>query len=251
MSQGFTSPGIPAGPPPGAEPESSQPKSVFLVSYPKVVFLYPTMFAALLAGMYMLLPQNEDHNDSHFVGALFIGVLSLNLVVFAFDFPRTTSLTLFFFLAAVVLGTLLLFRFNSQILPFLHKMLNAYQPEANATFFFSIAGALAVVYLAVLINVQFDYWEVTPNELLHHHGFLSNLERFSSPSLKIDKEINDVFEYLLLRSGRLILHPSNEPRAIVLENVMGINAKEATLMKMLGALQVQVRAAPGRPGEFT
>ncbi len=251
MSEGYTSPGIPTGPPPGAEPEAPPPKSIFLVSYPKVVFLYPTMFAALLSGLYMLLPQNEDRNDSHFVGALFMAVLVLNLIVFAFDFPRTTSLTLFFFLAAIILGTLLLFRFNSQILPFLHKMLNAYQPEANATFYFSIAGALAVIYLAVLINVQFDYWEVTPNELLHHHGFLSNLERFSSPSLKLDKEINDVFEYMLLRSGRLILHPSSEPRAIVLENVMGINAKEANLMKMLGALQVQVRPAPGRAGEIT
>ena len=98
--------------------------------------------------------------------------------------------------------------------------------------------------------MQFDYWEVTPNELLHHHGFLSNLERYSSPNLKINKEINDVFEYMLLRSGRLILHPSNEPRAIVLENVMGINAKEATLMKMLGALQVQVRTAPDGPVRF-
>lgn len=250
MSEGFTSPGVPSGPPPGAEPESPQPKSVFLVSYPKIVFFYPTMFAAVLAGLYMLLPQNEDHRDSYLVSSLFMAVIALNLVVFAFDFPRTTSLTLFFFLAALVLGTLLLFRIKSQIIPFLHDLLNAYQPEANATFYFSIAGALAIVYLAVLVNVQFDYWEVTPNELLHHHGFLSNLERFSSPSLKIDKEINDVFEYMLLRSGRMILHPSNEPRAIILENVVGINAKEATLMKMLGALQVQVRAAPGRPGDF-
>jgi hypothetical protein len=244
MSQDFTASGMSPGPPPGAIREPDQPKSIFLVSYPKVVFLYPTFFAALIAGTYLLLPQNEDRSDTHFVSALFMGVLAVNLVVFAFDFPRTTSLTLFFFLAAVILGALLLFRFNSQILPFLHKLLNAYQPEANATFYFSIAGALGIVYLAVLINVQFDYWEVTPNELLHHHGFLSNLERFASPSLKIDKEINDVFEYLLLRSGRLILHPSSEPRAIVLENVMGINSKEAVLMKMLGALQVQVRTGP-------
>ena len=110
MSEGYTSPGIPTGPPPGTEPEAPHPKSIFLVSYPKIVFLYPTMFAALLAGLYMLLPQNEDHNDSHFVGALFMAVLAVNLIVFAFDFPRTTSLTLFFFLAAVVLGILLLFR---------------------------------------------------------------------------------------------------------------------------------------------
>jgi hypothetical protein len=100
---------------------------------------------------------------------------------------------------------------------------------------------MGLLYLVSLIMVQFDYWEVRPNELLHHHGFLSNLERFASPSLKIDKEINDVFEYLLLHSGRLILQPSNERRAIILENVPFINRKEEELTRMLGALQVQVR----------
>ncbi|MGE5191471.1 MAG: hypothetical protein ACM3U2_03145 [Deltaproteobacteria bacterium] len=244
MSQDFTAPASPPGPPPGAVREPEQPKSVFLVSYPKVVFLYPTFFAALIAGVYMLIAQDPARTDTYVVSGLFMAVFAVNLVVFAFDFPRTTSLTLFFFLVAVVLGILLLFRFNSQILPFLHEALSAYQPSANATFYFSITGALGAVFLAVLINVQFDYWEITPNELLHHHGVLSNLERFASPSLKIDKEINDVFEYFLLRSGRLILHPSDERRAIVLENVLGINRKEATLTKMLGALQVQVRTGP-------
>jgi len=245
MSQDFTRPGVPAGLPPGAEHEPLQPKSIFLVSYPKVIFLYPTLIAALMAGIYMLIAKDRLDPDTHMVAGVFMAVLTLNFIVFAFDFPRTTSLTVFFFLAAVAFGMLLLFRFNDQILPFLHRVLAAYQPWANATFYFSIAGVLTVVYLAVLINVQFDYWEVTPNELLHHHGILSNLERFASPSLKIDMEINDLFEYLLLRAGRLVLHPSNEPRAIVLENVMRIKSKEAQLTKMLGALQVQFRSGPG------
>src|SRR5258708_36182956 len=126
MSEGFTSPGIPAGPPPGAEPEAPQPKSVFLVSYPKVVFFYPTMIAAVLAGLYMLLPQNnDDPSDSYLVSALFMAVLSLNLGVFAFDFPRATSLTLFFFLAAPLLRTFLFFRIQNPNIPFFAYFLKA------------------------------------------------------------------------------------------------------------------------------
>jgi len=53
--------------------------------------------------------------------------------------------------------------------------------------------------------------------------------------------MNDVFEYLLLRSGRLILRPSNEPRAIILENVPFIRTKEETLTRLLGALEVEIR----------
>ncbi len=246
------------------------PRSILLVSYPKVIFLYPTMLAALIAGIYMaaapVLREGQipaaavaaegtapaptdpskieaDHGrtDVHIVGAAFLLVMALNLIVFAFEFPRTTSLTLFFGITAFVLGILLLFRFNEQILPTLTAVLKSFQPMANATFYFSVFGVLMAIMLAVFINVQFDYWEITPNELLHHHGFLSNLERFAAPSLKIDKEINDIFEYALLRSGRLVLHPSNEPRAFILENVLAINRKEEQLTKMLGALQVQVR----------
>lgn len=243
MSQGLTPPGNLPGRPPGAELDQEQPQRIYLVSYPKMIFMYPTLIAALLAGIIMAFAQAET-SRTHMVSALFMAVFTVNLVVFAFDFPRTTSLTLFFFLAAVVMAVFLTFRISDQILPWLSQLLKQYQPFANASFFFSIAGALSVVFMAVLINVQFDYWEVTPNELLHHHGVLSNLERYSSPNLKIDMEINDVFEYFLLRAGRLILHPSTEPRAIVLENVMRIKSKEAQLTKMLGALQVQVRAAP-------
>jgi hypothetical protein len=243
MSQGLTPSVNPASRPPGAELESEPPQRVFLVSYPKMIFMYPTLIAAILAGIIMSFAPTEN-SRTHLVSALFMAVFTVNLVVFAFDFPRTTSLTLFFFLAAIMFGMLLLFRINPEFLPRLHHILRLYEPFANATFFFSIAGAISVVFLAVLINVQMDYWEVTPNELLHHHGVLSNLERYPSPNLKVDMEINDVFEYFLLRAGRLILHPSTEPRAIVLENVMRIKSKEAQLTKMLGALQVQVRTGP-------
>ena len=68
------------------------------------------------------------------------------------------------------------------------------------------------------------------------------MERLSAPHLRIDKEINDVFEYLLCRSGRLILQPRNSPRAIILENVFFISSKEKKITQMLGALQVQVRS---------
>ena len=39
---------------------------------------------------------------------------------------------------------------------------------------------------------------------------------------------------MLLGSGRLVLHPSDERRAIVLDNVFFVNQKEARLTKLLG-----------------
>jgi hypothetical protein len=221
----------------GSDPQ----RSIFLVPHPKIVFLYPTFIAAVLAGIHGLVAREPAGQTAHMVSLAFLIIFGLNLVVIAFDFPRTTSLTLFFAVTAFVIGLILLFTFYPDLWPRLHEWIRALNPLANPTYYFLLAGILFLLYLAVWIDVHFDYWEVRQNELLHHHGVWSNLERFAAPSLRIDKEINDVFEYLLLRSGRLVLHPSDEPRAIVLDNVFFINKKEAELTKLLGSLQVQVK----------
>ena len=193
-------------------------------------------------------PQPQRNQTAIIVSSLFLCVLGINLVVLSFDFPRTTSLTLFFFLAAAFTGAVLLFRSYPDILPAATRILHLLHPLANAHFYFIFSGFMVLIYVAVAINVQFDYWEVRPNELLHHHGILSDLKRYSAPHLRIDKEINDVFEYVLLRSGRLILQARGESRAIILENVFFINRKEAQLTRMLGALQVQVRGGDANGG---
>jgi hypothetical protein len=219
-------------------------KSIYLIAYPKIVFLYPTFFVALLAGLIMFFggdTEAQAGRTGEVATLVFLGVLSLNLCVVTFDFPRTTSLTLFFFIAMLIMGLFLTFTYKPDLVPIIGNVFQHLKPWANAQFFFLIAGILFCFYLAVLVTVRYDYWEVRPNELLHHHGFLSDLKRYPAPNLRIDKEINDVFEYMLLRSGRLILHARHETRAIVLDNVVFINHKEQLLTKMLGALQVSVR----------
>lgn len=217
-------------------------QSVFLVSYPKIVFLYPTVLVALFGAIYMMANGNDPSATYAATPArIFLVALAVNLVVIAFDFPRTTSLTWFFAIVAGMVGIWTLFRLNPGLLPWFDLQIQAIQPKADATFYIMYILMMVFLFVCVVISRRFDYWEVRGNELLHHHGVLSDLKRYSAPNLRIDKEINDVFEYLLLRSGRLILHPSEERRAIVLENVFFINQKEENITKVLGALQVRVR----------
>jgi hypothetical protein len=219
---------------------------ILLVPYPKFVFLYPTFIAAIIAAIWMTATGRHsitpEDTTSVTITWAFLGVLCINTVVLAFDFPRATSLTIFFLLAAIVLGAILTFTLRPEFLPQISRFLASIRPVANATFFNVVVVAMALVFAAVIVGVRFDYWEVRPNELLHHHGVLSDLKRFAAPNLRIDKEINDVFEYLLLGSGRLILQPSGERRAIILDNVLFISKKERAITQMLGALQVEVRA---------
>ena len=222
------------------------PKPIYLMSYPKIVLLYPTFLASIAATIVSYFwPESAGAEAT--MGLIFLGTLGINLVVLSFDFPRTTSLTLFFLLLAVVLGLFLFFVYFPTVLPVMTAWLKSIEPRANATFYLLFTAILGIIYAAVAMMVRMDYWEIRPNEVLHHHGFLSNLERFSAPNLRISKEITDVFEYALLRSGRLILHPSNEPRAFVLDNVPFIDRREEEITKLLGTLQVSVRHEPGPP----
>ena len=234
-------------PPPtvAAKTDHEKPHGVILVPYPKVVFLYPSYFVAFVAAIIMATTSRAtaDPNDilAVVITWLFLGVLTTNFVVISFDFPRATSLTMFFLATALVLGAILLFTLKPDLLPAVTSVIQSIRPVANATFFVLFVTLMTVLYAAVLISVRFDYWEVRHNELLHHHGMLSDLKRYSAPGLRIDKEISDIFEYMLLRSGRLILQPSGERRAIILDNVLFINQKEEAITRMLGTLQVEVQ----------
>ena len=226
--------------PTDASMTSPDVKPVILVSYTKIILLYPTFIASILAAMLTCyFKLDSEHNET--IAIVFLVLMTVNMVVLAFDFPRTTSLIVFFVAVTIGMGLVLISIYFPTLLPAVTDMLKKVTPKANSTFYICFASMLGLIYVGVFINVRFDYWEVRPNELLHHHGFLSSLERYSSPNLRISKEIDDVFEYMLLRCGRLILHPSNEPRAHVLDNVLGIDAKEKAITQMLGALQVQIR----------
>lgn len=239
------------GAPEAAAPTSrgARQPSVYLVPYPKIIFLYPTLLVSVVAMIWMFVAGKSSVGPEDTVPVCltwtFLVVLAVNLGVLTFDFPRATSLTMFFLIAALVLAAVLTFTLRPTLFPAVADILRSIRPVANATFFAVVTTILAILYLAVFVNVRFDYWEVRPNELLHHHGLLSDLKRYSAPNLRIDKEINDVFEYLLLKSGRLIIQASGERRAIILENVPFINKKEQSITQMLGALQVEVRTEAG------
>jgi hypothetical protein len=167
----------------------------------------------------------------------------------AFNFPRTSSLSLLFLLVAIVMGCVLLCVLKPEVLPYVAGTLREFHPLANASFYWVFSLSLGLATLGAIIVARFDCWEARPNELLHHQGLWGDLDRFPAPGVRIDKEISDVFEYLLLQSGRLTLHLNSERRAIVLDNVPFITRKERTLTRMLGTLQVAVRPEGGIAAE--
>ena len=188
---------------------------VFLVSYPKIVFLYPTVITAIFCATFMWakggIPEDEIHARSqatqsimrasatatdeaakpaadaagaaspetaetaetaatsapkivhtyhHNCARIFLIVFALNMVVISFDFPRTTSLTWFFAISAIVIGLWFLFTMNPGIAPKILAGILSIKPVANASFYIIYSFIMLFLYVWVLISRRFDYWRV-------------------------------------------------------------------------------------------
>jgi hypothetical protein len=216
--------------------------------YPKVVYFYMTWIVALVAGivvaMYEVTITAENvasdavahmHSVQEFWTYLFLVVFTFNLMVVAFQFGRMISVSIVFVsLALLFLGLWLGFLGN--VFSFLKNI----HPSADSKFFFFVFTLFTVIYVLVFIQTRFNYWVVRRNELLHKHGFLGDVKRYHAQNVKIHKEIPDIFEFILLRSGTIIVHPEGEDRAVVLENIVGINRKESEVKEILESYAVRI-----------
>jgi len=222
-----------------AAPESIPETSHVIVRpYPKVVYFYLTWLASIICGM--LQPGDltaSTMGDSEVYGMIWISIFAFNVLVISFEFSRIRSVALSFLIVAFFLAASQ-FGFLDGLTTFFSNL----GLVMNKAFYFSIAILYSIIFLLVWINSRFNYWEIQPNEILHHHGFLGDVHRYPTRGLRMKKEITDVLEYILLRAGTLVLDPQGEERPIVLENVIGLNVVEDKIQRLLGTLKVRMDA---------
>ena len=284
----------PKASPVAGAPAPVREKGVRIFTYPKIIFIFPTLIMALICwiGMYLIPDvatfnsarerQNQDakikaevdakvadqikqepagqelpmikgddrlvpiksdpvrfKRKENLLGLLFLGVFFFNLLILAIDFPRFTIFALLLFGTTILFFLLWLGAFVNVLEP-LVRLVEGVYVVANAQFYLMVALILLMIYAIVYATRWLDYWEIFPNEILHHHGPLSDLERYPTLNLKFDKEIPDVFEHMLFGAGRLVLHVSNENKAIVMDTVLHVSRKEEALKKLMSRLEVRV-----------
>jgi len=198
--------------------EAPHPEVLIIRNWPKMIFMWPTAVMALVAGLAAPLPTVWDH----FFGATFLICFLLNLLVITYDFPRSTSLTMLIAIIALILAVILINQ-HYGIIKKLQEWISHLDLTASSHFYFTIFGGMLLLYIGMGVVTRFDYWELSSNELVHHTGLLGNLERFSTGGLKLNTEINDVFEYILAGAGRIIMTIPGNPRPVVLDNVLRIS----------------------------
>jgi len=237
-----------AAPKPSERKREPECKSVVVRSRPKVIFLYPVMLAALLAGIWSWLAMSGGvplDEISLTPGRIFWWVFAINLLALAFDFTRGEFVALVLFFGVATLSIVLLDERFGLVRP-VQEFLSHVELRAHPHLYLMIAGVMGLVFVGVTIQTRFDYWEITHNEIVHHKGFLGDLKRYPAPNLRLHKEIPDLFEFglfaLLGGAGRIVIHPQGTDRAVVLDNVIGVNRIEERIKRMLSSLQVSFDA---------
>src|SRR5262249_49927210 len=164
----------------------------------------------------------------------------------SFDFSRIKSITI---LVSVIAAVLLVLWIDTMwdLSKFLGRMIASIDIHMNTAFYGFLVAFLGFLFLLVFVNSRFSYYEVNAREILHHHGYLGDITRWSTEGLEMNKEIYDMVEYLLLRSGRLIFLPASSKKAIVLDNVAKVNQVEERVNDLLSVVAVRLNQRPG-PG---
>lgn len=263
----------PAPSAPSPKPSPIDVVGIRIFTYPKVIFMFPTLIVAVICfiGMMLIGDRTVEHKKAvaeiqatpsapipsgpadlvakhdrfkapeNLLGVLFLGVFAFNLLMMAIDFPRFTIVAMVFLLGFAVFFILWLGAyFNFPLMSAVRHIMASVYTYANAEFYGLVSLILTGILLIVYLTRWLDYWQILPNEILHHHGPLSDLERFPTMNLKFDKEIPDVLEFMFLGSGRLVLHVTDEKKAIVLDNVLFINAVERALKNLMSRMEVRI-----------
>ncbi|MFX1356341.1 MAG: hypothetical protein ACFFA8_03575 [Promethearchaeota archaeon] len=203
---------------------------IILRSYPKIIFFWPLLIVSFILWLLQLLVADPVA----WYGNFWLIVFFVNLFITAFDFSSTK----FFVLVLVVVVVILLLFFL--VIPNVGPIAlpSGFNPGLSAEFYLIMTLVLGLILLLVLISARFDYWKIERNEIYHKNGIFSSAERIPTKSLRIKKEIPDVFEFFLLRAGRITLLPGHGD-VIPLNTVLNINKKQEQIDWLLSYVSVE------------
>ena len=211
------------------ETPSKPVNEVFLRSYPKVIFFWPMALVSLV----LWLLQMIYPTPVALLGNIWLVVFFVNMFIVAFDFSSSK----FFVLIMVVVVVVLLLVF---LVPGLFTAIpgGEFNPGITAEFYLVVTIAMALILGIVVLSSRFDYWKIERNEIYHKKGIFSSAERMPTKSLRIKKEIPDVFEFFILRAGSITLLPGHGD-VIPLPTVLNINKKQRQIDYLLSHVSIE------------
>lgn len=213
-----------------SEKKPSHPTEIYLRTYPKIIFFWPLLITSFVLWM---IQAFIDPNSV--LGYIWFIVFFVNIFVTAFDFSSTKFFVLI--LAIVIIILVLVFL----VLPNYSVNLGGIELDLALPWaFYMIMTVILVLILGiVIISTRFEYFKIERNEIIHKAGVFSSAERFPVKSLRFKKEIPDVFEFFMLRAGKITIMPGKADEVMILNTVLNINKREKQLDWLLSHVSVE------------
>ena len=202
---------------------------VYLRSYPKIIFFWPLTLVSFVLWLIQML----DPSPIAWYGNLWLIVFAINVFIVAFDFGSMK----FFVLILVIVVVVLLLVFLAPDL-FAGLPVGSFNPGLIGNFYLAVTLIMAIILGLVVLGARFDYWKIERNEIYHKKGIFSSAERLPTKSLRIMKEIPDVFEFFILRAGSITLMPGHGD-VINLPTVLNINKKQDQIDYLLSHVSIE------------
>ena len=203
---------------------------VYLRSYPKVIFFWPMALVSLI----LWLLQMIYPTPLAVFGNIWLIVFFVNMFIVAFDFSSSKFFVLIMVVVVVVL--LLIFLVPGLFAPPAPGV--EFNPGLTAQFYLVVTIIMGLILGLVILTSRFDYWKIERNEIYHKTGIFASAERMPTKSLRIKKEIPDVFEFFILRAGSITLLPGHGD-VIPLPTVLNINKKQKQIDYLLSHVSIE------------
>lgn len=215
---------------------STKQNKIQIRSYPKIIFYYPLLITSFVLWLIQLVIDAGGGEPMAFLGYFWVAMFFINSFVIAFDFSSAKFfvLILLVIIAIVVVISIFLFVPDLQL-----TAIPTINFGITSEFYLGITIILGFILAIVVINAQFNYWELEQNEIYHKSGIFSSAERYPTEKLRLKKDIPDVFEFLFLRAGSLTLIPGSRDDAIHLNTVLNINNRIERIDQMLSYVSVE------------
>jgi hypothetical protein len=225
-----------------SESKSKMPERIVIYPFPKIVLLWPVMVVSLV---FFFIGGGVTENslvEPATLGWWWSVLFFFNMLVHTFDFGRNNFIATLTCLGVIFLG-LWVWDLQSEaaIYGTIYSFFSDNKVIADANFYALMAGMLAILMIMAFITTRFNYWILNPNQLTHKHGILGDERHYATINMAVEKEIPDIFEFLLFGSGRLVFKPgvgadANKP--LVVDNVFRVNRLESKVRKFLGVIRV-------------
>ncbi len=202
---------------------------VYLRSYPKIIFFWPLELVSIV----MWLIQMLNPSPIAWLGTFWLVLFAINMFIVAFDFGSMKFFVLILVIAVVVLLVVFLAPDLFAGLP-----LGSFNVGLTAEFYLTVTLIMGIILGLVVLGARFDYWKIERNEIYHKKGIFSSAERLPTKSLRIKKEIPDVFEFFILRAGSITLLPGHGD-VIHLPTVLNINKKQDQIDYLLSHFSIE------------